>query len=220
MNKGDLFALLSGFFWSFSVILMRVAGFTIGPIPLTFFKSVVAILCFLVVVLLLRVPLAPDLSGADYGRLILSGILGITIADTLFAAALNRLGASLQAIADCIYSPAIIMVGFILFGEVLGPWEFFGGGLVLAGVLVGSGAAPEVENRSDLLWGLTMAAGAHIIMAFGILMVRDLFDSMYRGFPVGYLLFWENSEIRARGLCSSAWLPASLVTIGPPARPP
>lgn len=24
--------------------------------------------------------------------------------------------------------------------------------------------------------------------------VRDLFDSMYRGFPVGYLLFWENVE--------------------------
>ena len=25
--------------------------------------------------------------------------------------------------------------------------------------------------------------------------VRDLFDSMYRGFPVGYLLFWENGEV-------------------------
>src|SRR3972149_1515206 len=25
--------------------------------------------------------------------------------------------------------------------------------------------------------------------------VRDLFDSMYRGFPVGYLLFWENEQI-------------------------
>jgi hypothetical protein len=24
--------------------------------------------------------------------------------------------------------------------------------------------------------------------------VRDLFDSMYRGFPVGYLLFWENAH--------------------------
>jgi hypothetical protein len=24
--------------------------------------------------------------------------------------------------------------------------------------------------------------------------VRDLFDSMYRGFPVGYLLFWENGQ--------------------------
>ena len=26
--------------------------------------------------------------------------------------------------------------------------------------------------------------------------VRDLFDSMYRGFPVGYLLFWENGTGR------------------------
>ncbi|MCY4262489.1 MAG: DUF262 domain-containing protein, partial [Candidatus Dadabacteria bacterium] len=25
--------------------------------------------------------------------------------------------------------------------------------------------------------------------------VRDLFDSMYRGFPVGYLLFWENGNV-------------------------
>jgi hypothetical protein len=25
--------------------------------------------------------------------------------------------------------------------------------------------------------------------------VRDLFDSMYRGFPVGYLLFWENAQV-------------------------
>jgi hypothetical protein len=25
--------------------------------------------------------------------------------------------------------------------------------------------------------------------------VRDLFDSMYRGFPVGYLLFWENAAV-------------------------
>ena len=25
--------------------------------------------------------------------------------------------------------------------------------------------------------------------------VRDLFDSMYRGFPVGYLLFWANGAV-------------------------
>lgn len=31
--------------------------------------------------------------------------------------------------------------------------------------------------------------------------VRDLFDSMYRGFPVGYLLFWENANAPgARGI--------------------
>jgi len=27
--------------------------------------------------------------------------------------------------------------------------------------------------------------------------VRDLFDSMYKGYPVGYLLFWKNALIDA-----------------------
>lgn len=30
--------------------------------------------------------------------------------------------------------------------------------------------------------------------------VRDLFDSMYRGFPVGYLLFWANTENGSRAI--------------------
>ena len=33
--------------------------------------------------------------------------------------------------------------------------------------------------------------------------VRDLFDSMYRGYPVGYLLFWQNgfgSETKQIGM--------------------
>src|SRR3954471_24199270 len=31
--------------------------------------------------------------------------------------------------------------------------------------------------------------------------VRDLFDSMYRGFPVGYLLFWANANVgNTRGI--------------------
>jgi uncharacterized protein with ParB-like and HNH nuclease domain len=25
--------------------------------------------------------------------------------------------------------------------------------------------------------------------------VRDLFDSMYRGYPIGYLLFWQNAFV-------------------------
>ena len=28
--------------------------------------------------------------------------------------------------------------------------------------------------------------------------VRDLFDSMYRGYPVGYLLFWQNGQVSER----------------------
>jgi len=82
LSQGDLFAILAGFFWSFSVILMRIAGFKIGPNPLTFFKNVVAILCFLLVMLIMGIPFLPEIPLSDYGRLAISGILGITIADT------------------------------------------------------------------------------------------------------------------------------------------
>ena len=34
--------------------------------------------------------------------------------------------------------------------------------------------------------------------------VRDLFDSMYRGFPVGYLLFWENGSGGAKTIGTGA----------------
>lgn len=175
MHAGDVYAILSGFLWSISVILMRVSGMQIPPLPLTFFKSAVAVLCFIVLSQALREPLVPELTPGEYGRLIVSAVLGISFADTMFAAALNRLGASLQALADCVYAPAIAVVGFLMFGETLGFWEILGGLCVVSGVVVGMRVTPEVKNRRDLVVGVVLAAGAHIIMAVGILLVRDVY---------------------------------------------
>ena len=122
----------------------------------------------------LNEPFVQSLPAEAYFRLVVSGILGITIADTMFAAALNRLGASLQALADCIYSPAIAGIGFLMFEEYLGMWELLGGILVVGGVAVGMRMTAEVHSRKDLVMGVILASGAHIIMAVGILMVRDL----------------------------------------------
>lgn len=44
---------------------------------------------------------------------------------------------------------------------------------------VGDIALPDIQR--PFLWPATK--------------VRDLFDSMYRGFPVGYLLFWSNDVV-------------------------
>ena len=175
MPRGDLLALLSGLFWSFSVILMRISGLKIPPIPLTFFKSAVAILFFIGLSQALGEAWIPELPKDAWVRLVISGVLGISIADTLFVAALNRLGASLQALADCVYAPAVAFVGFCMFGEMLGFWEWLGGALVISGVAIGMRITPEVKSRLDLIFGVALAAGAHIIMAIGILMVRDVY---------------------------------------------
>ncbi len=47
--------------------------------------------------------------------------------------------------------------------------------------------------------------------------VRDLFDSMYRGFPVGYLLFWETEsspEARQIGVGTKRTVPRRLIVDG------
>lgn len=201
MHQGDLFALLSGFFWAISVILMRISGFTIPPLPLTFFKTAVAIVFFVALSTSLGEPLVPDLSAGDYTRLALSAILGISMADTMFAAALSRLGASLQALADCVYAPAMAMVGYLMFSEWLGPWEWFGGLLVVSGVAIGMRVTPEVKNRRDLLIGLCLAAGAHIIMAVGILYVRDIYREVSVVWVSGFRFLIATIVLGAYALC-------------------
>ena len=173
-SAGDLYAIGAGFFWSLSVILMRISGLTIPPLPLTLFRSFVAIVGFVVVLLFTGDPLLPKYDAMIWLRLVASAILGISIADTLFATALNRLGASLQALADCIYAPSVAVVGFFLFGEGLTAWELIGGALVISGVFVGMVKTKEIDDPRDLIVGTLLAAGAHVIMALGILMVRDV----------------------------------------------
>lgn len=174
LSAGDWYAITCGLVWSFAVILMRIAGFTIPPLSLTFFKSVVAVLGFVMVLAVQGGPWWPDFAAMTWARLVLSAVLGIAIADTLFVAALNRLGASLQALADCIYAPAISVVGLLMFGERLNALELIGGALVVSGVFVGLVKTKEIKDPADLLYGVVFAAGAHIIMAVGILMVRDV----------------------------------------------
>lgn len=173
-SAGDLYAIGAGFFWSLSVVLMRISGLTIPPLPLTLFRSFVAIVGFVVVLLFTDDSLLPKYDAMTWLRLVASAILGISIADTLFAAALNRLGASLQALADCIYAPSVAVVGFFLFGEGLTAWELIGGALVISGVFVGMVKTKEIDDPRDLIVGTVLAAGAHVIMALGILMVRDV----------------------------------------------
>lgn len=174
---GEYTAVTSALLWSVSVILLRLSGLRLAPVPLTFFKSWVAVVCFLLTVLGMGLPLLPELSTSAYVRLVASALLGIAIADTMFVAALNRLGASLQALADCIYSPSVAAVGFLMFGEALTSREVLGGSLVLCGVAVGVGLGRESDEGGTppgLLQGVALAAGAHVIMAVGILMVRDV----------------------------------------------
>ena len=150
---GPACALGAALLWSTSVILFKRSE-AVSPQAMNLFKNVVALTLLLITLPIMGQGLDWDRDLGEWWLLILSGALGIALADTLVFMALRRLGASLLAVVDCAYSPVIITFGVVVLGERLSTEFLLGGALVVGGVLVatteGLGRpAASAENGAD-----------------------------------------------------------------------
>jgi len=176
---GEIFSLGAGLVWSFAVILFRVSGRTVHPLALNLFKNVFAATLVILTAIVLGLPLLPALGARPYAMMILSGILGITISDTLFLASLNLLGASLSAIVDCFYSPFIIGLSLIFLGERMSALQLFGVALIVSAVLTITQKKHErTIPRRDLILGTGLGIVSMLTMAAGIVMIKPLLSSV------------------------------------------
>lgn len=176
--QGELCALAAALTWSVSVILFK-ASESATPQAMNLFKNVVALGLFALTLLVLGEPLPLERSGADWARLLVSGVLGIAIADTLIFMALRRLGASLLAVVDCAYAPTIVGFSVLVLGEPLEVGFLVGGVLVVGGVLLAvaqrPAAAPE-EGRPDLRAGALLGIAGIVAMALGVVIVKPVLE--------------------------------------------
>ena len=108
-NVGELFALGSAVVWALAMITLKKSGETAPPFALNLFRVVVSIPLFAVTLLALGQPLWRQVPQMDLLVLFASGIIGIALSDTLFHAALNRMGAGITGIVDCLYSPFVVL---------------------------------------------------------------------------------------------------------------
>jgi len=176
---GQACALGAAFTWAFALVLFKVSGEKVAPVPLNLFKNVVALVLFG-----LTLAVVPSGSGqlktflpADYAVLILSGVIGIAVADTLFFHALNLIGVGLISIVDCLYSPAAILFSLLLIFEQLAPAHYIGAALIIGGVFVSSRHDPPPNRtRAQLIVGSLLAALAVAAMAFGIVLAKPVLD--------------------------------------------
>jgi len=176
---GSLFALGSAFFWACAVILFKKSGETFSPLSLNIYKSVVGLLLVSGTMLLLGIPFFPDQPVNSWLLLSLSGFLGITLADLFFFIALNRLGAGMAAIVECLYLPSVLFFSFLLLDEHLSAGGIFGGLLILAAVLVGSlqkkdlpltPGLPDASKVPAIIAGVM----AMIFLALGIVIIKEI----------------------------------------------
>ena len=146
---GEILALASGIVWAVAVILFRISGRKVHPVGLNLAKTSLALVIMVPTLLVLGEPLLPAVPASTVGLLLLSGLLGIAVSDTLFFSALNRLGASLTAIVDCFYSPFVIGLSFALLGERLTLIQLVGAALVVSAVLTLSKEGKIGEARPE-----------------------------------------------------------------------
>ena len=175
---GDLASLGSALSWSFAVIFFQKAGLKMRSVPLNIFKNNLAIVMIAITIAASGQNWWPELSRRQWETVAASGILGITLGDLFLIISIRRVGAGFQAILDCAYSPIILLLAFLLFGEVLPPLALIGGAIVLSAIWVGCRKAPTAGDRRSLFTGIFFGTLTHVATGLAILIVKPLFGSL------------------------------------------
>lgn len=185
---GKILALLCAVSWAAAVIFFKLAGDNIRPLALNLYKTALTVTLLLPFLLLLGVPLRPQALGlGDALAVAASGILGIAVADTLFFACLNRLGAGTTAIVDALYVPFVMTASWLALGETPRPEQVGGALLVIAAILVAAyrrdGQGPTGRRLAGFFFGI----GAMALMAASIVLMRPALERAH--------VFWV-TEVR------------------------
>lgn len=125
-----------------------------------------------------------QLDASNLGPLLLSGLIGIFLGDTLLFATLNRVGPRRSGILFALNAPISAVLGFAVLGETLSAQTIFGISLTVAGVLL---AILFGKRRDQLhaweavkgpLWiGIALGLGAATGQAVGSIIARPVMAS-------------------------------------------
>ena len=175
---GELFSILSAAAWAVGVILYRRLGESLPPLQLNFLKNCLVFLMLVPAVPLLHGFAIPHFETRQILLSVLSGLIGIGFADTLYFRALNELGAGRMGILGNFYSPFVLVLGFIFLGDRLSPWQWCGFLLVSSGVLLASRPnAAEAGRPTHYFRGLMFGLLAIGLMAISIILVKRVLEA-------------------------------------------
>lgn len=175
---GELFSILSAAAWAVGVILYRRLGETLPPLQLNFLKN-----CLVFMMLIPAIPLMHGFSIPQFDThqillSVLSGLIGIGLADTLYFRALNEVGAGRMGILGNFYSPFVLLLSFVFLGDRLNAWQWCGFALVSCGVFLASWPnAGETSRPAHYFRGLMFGLLSIALMAVSIILVKRVLEA-------------------------------------------
>lgn len=175
---GELCALGAAIIWAVSISLLRVYGQGVSSFAINLIRTIVALTCLLAVVFVVR-PAFPD-KAEIWMQLALSGLVGLTLADTLMYSALKRLGAQVTSAFQVSSPPMTVIIAFFFLGESLSLWEAVGIGVTstaLVGMMLVGKRQPVASKDSNdptvRTKGVALALGSALANSIGLVLARS-----------------------------------------------
>jgi drug/metabolite transporter (DMT)-like permease len=201
MHLPELYAFTCALLWAISVVMMRFLGERIPPNLLNLIKNSIGLALFIPTIALVKGWENPGFTGAEITQLMISGVIGVTLADTLYLTSLKVLGAGRIAVIACLYSPLLAAASyFMLKDEVLTIPDLFGFALVVLGILVADlnfGKGKTAPTRK-MVSGVLIGVAAMSAMALGIVWIIPLIQD-------GSLLYITAIRLFSGVLAGIAW---------------
>ena len=174
MGIGETLSLLCAFIWAIAVILYKKAGDHFNAYEMNLFKSVFVFILMIPTVLFFESWEIPQMSYYQMSVILISGIIGIMLADLFYLRALQLIGASLTGITGSLYSPFVVSLSMLLLAESLNSWQYFGMLLVLAGVVLVGYRKKTLTIEHPPIRGFVYAALAVFFTALGIVIIKPV----------------------------------------------
>lgn len=185
---GEILSLATAIIWAGGVIFFKKSGEKVAPIALNLFKNSIAFLLLIPTMLLLGTPFFTGVPWTTYLIVIASGAIGIGIADSVFFASLNRIGAGRMAVVEAIYSPFVIFLSFLFLGERLDLPQNLGAGVIILAILIATVEKQDKSlDRRVLISGVFWGIFSNFLMAVGLVMVKQILDEQ----PLLWVIEWR-----------------------------
>ena len=111
---GEVLALMAALFWSIAVVIFKSLSQKISPFLINALKNTIALICFIITLSILDIPFWNNtFTNQEYIKFIISGILGMGIADAIFIYSLSKIGANRIAILNCFEPIAVYLLSLI-----------------------------------------------------------------------------------------------------------
>jgi len=170
---GDLYALLTAVCWSIAVILFDLSSNKFNPLQINIVKNSLGVIGFIITIFILDIPY-PNFSNKSLIILVISGIIGVGVADLLFLDSLNKIGSSFSAIVATVYAPSVFIIAYIFFGEIITLNVYIGAILILGGIIVSTYNSHRLISSYHLVTGVFYGALAQILTALSVLSVKPI----------------------------------------------